>query len=115
MNLEIGSGAHGAQTGAMHAKKIEVLLRESRTACWSMATPIRRWRGRWRQSKTAFPWRVEAGLRSFNRRMPEEINRVLTDHIADLLFCPSQTAVDHLAAEGIRHGVHRVGDVMHEA
>ncbi len=55
---------------------------------------------------------VEAGLRSFNRRMPEEINRVLTDHASDLLFCPSQTAVDNLATEGITENVHLVGDVM---
>ena len=55
---------------------------------------------------------MEAGLRSFNRRMPEEINRVLTDHVSELLFCPSKTAVDNLAAEGITKGVHIVGDVM---
>jgi UDP-N-acetylglucosamine 2-epimerase len=58
---------------------------------------------------------VEAGLRSFNRRMPEEHNRVLTDHAADLLFCPTQTAVDHLAHEGIIRGVHLIGDVMYDA
>jgi UDP-GlcNAc3NAcA epimerase len=55
---------------------------------------------------------VEAGLRSFNRSMPEEINRVLSDHISDLLLCPSQIAVDNLMAEGITRGVHLVGDVM---
>ncbi|MBU4491166.1 MAG: UDP-N-acetylglucosamine 2-epimerase (non-hydrolyzing), partial [Euryarchaeota archaeon] len=58
---------------------------------------------------------VEAGLRSFDRSMPEEINRVLTDHISDLLFCPTQTAVDNLANEGIAAGVHLVGDVMVDA
>jgi UDP-N-acetylglucosamine 2-epimerase len=57
---------------------------------------------------------AEAGLRSFNRRMPEEINRVLTDSCSDLLFCPTQSAVDNLRAEGIREGVHNVGDVMLE-
>jgi len=55
---------------------------------------------------------LEAGLRSYNRKMPEEINRVLSDHVSDLLFCPSQTAVDNLAKEGIRENVHLVGDLM---
>ena len=55
---------------------------------------------------------LEAGLRSYNRQMPEEMNRVLTDHISDLLFCPSQTAVDNLAKEGIKENVYLVGDLM---
>ncbi|HYZ29708.1 MAG TPA: UDP-N-acetylglucosamine 2-epimerase (non-hydrolyzing) [Thermoleophilaceae bacterium] len=55
---------------------------------------------------------VEAGMRSFDRSMPEELNRVLADHASDLLFCSTQTAVDNLAAENVREGVHLVGDVM---
>jgi UDP-N-acetylglucosamine 2-epimerase len=55
---------------------------------------------------------VEAGMRSFDRAMPEELNRVLADHASDLLFCSTPTAVENLAAEGIRDGVHLVGDVM---
>jgi UDP-N-acetylglucosamine 2-epimerase (non-hydrolysing)/UDP-GlcNAc3NAcA epimerase len=55
---------------------------------------------------------VEAGMRSFDRAMPEEVNRVLADHASDLLFCSTQTAVDNLANEGITRGVHMVGDVM---
>jgi UDP-N-acetylglucosamine 2-epimerase len=55
---------------------------------------------------------IEAGLRSFNRRMPEEINRVVADHLSDLLLCPSDTAISNLAAEGISRNVHLVGDVM---
>lgn len=58
---------------------------------------------------------VEAGLRSFNRAMPEEINRVLTDHVSDLLLCPTQQAVINLEREGIVDGVHLVGDVMYDA
>ena len=55
---------------------------------------------------------VEAGMRSFDRRMPEELNRVIADHASDLLFCSTSTAVDNLSTEGIREGVHLVGDVM---
>ncbi|MDP8236598.1 MAG: UDP-N-acetylglucosamine 2-epimerase (non-hydrolyzing), partial [Candidatus Erginobacter occultus] len=58
---------------------------------------------------------VEAGLRSFNRRMPEEINRVLTDHISSLLFCPTDTAVENLRKEGVTDGVFMTGDVMYDA
>ena len=58
---------------------------------------------------------VEAGLRSFDRRMPEEVNRVLTDHASDILFCPTTTAVRNLAAEGVTEGVFLVGDVMVDA
>ena len=58
---------------------------------------------------------VEAGLRSYNRTMPEEHNRVLTDHCSTLLLCPTQTAVDNLQREGVTDGVHNVGDVMYDA
>jgi UDP-N-acetylglucosamine 2-epimerase (non-hydrolysing) len=58
---------------------------------------------------------IEAGLRSFDRRMPEEINRVLTDHCSDLLFCPTETAVRNLEVEGVTDGVHLTGDVMVDA
>ena len=58
---------------------------------------------------------VEAGLRSFDKRMPEEQNRVITDHLSDVLLCPPQQAVDNLAREGVTKGVHLVGDVMYDA
>ena len=58
---------------------------------------------------------VEAGLRSFDKRMPEEQNRVITDHLSDVLLCPTQQAVDNLAREGVTKGVHLVGDVMYDA
>jgi UDP-GlcNAc3NAcA epimerase len=58
---------------------------------------------------------VEAGLRSFDKRMPEEVNRILTDHVSALLLCPTRTAINNLANEGILRGVHHVGDVMYDA
>ena len=58
---------------------------------------------------------IEAGLRSFNKKMPEEINRILTDHVSDFLFCPTMDAVRNLNAENITDGVHHVGDIMYDA
>lgn len=58
---------------------------------------------------------IEAGLRSFNKKMPEEINRILTDHVSDYLFCPTMDAVKNLRAENIVDGVHHVGDIMYDA
>lgn len=115
-NLGVGSGEHGAQTGAILAAVEKVLQKEKPDRVLVYGDTNSTLAGALAAAKLHVPVaHVEAGLRSFNRRMPEEINRVLTDHVADLLFCPSQTAVDHLAAEGIRTGVHRVGDVMYEA
>lgn len=115
-NLGIGSGEHGAQTGAILAAVEKVLQKEKPDRVLVYGDTNSTLAGALAAAKLHVPVaHVEAGLRSFNRRMPEEINRVLTDHVADLLFCPSRTAVGHLAAEGIRTGVHRVGDVMYEA
>ena len=113
VNLGIGSGPHGQQTGEMLAR-IEGLLASERPD-WLLVygDTNSTLAGALAAAKLHVPVaHVEAGLRSFNRRMPEEINRVLTDHVARLLFCPSATAVANLAAEGIVDGVHVVGDVM---
>jgi UDP-GlcNAc3NAcA epimerase len=115
-SLQIGSGLHGAQTGAMLAAIEQVLIQEQPDWTLVYGDTNSTLAGALAAAKLHIRLaHVEAGLRSFNRRMPEEINRVLTDHAADLLFCPTQTAVDNLEAEGIRNGVHLVGDVMYES
>lgn len=115
-NLNIGSGDHGAQTGAMLAG-IEVIIRKERPDLVLVYGDTNSTlAGALAAAKLHVPVaHIEAGLRSFNRRMPEEINRVLTDHLSHLLFCPSRTAVKNLKMEGISVGVHLVGDVMQDA
>lgn len=114
--LELGGLSHGAMTGRM----VEALEAEmiAYAPDWVLVygDTNSTLAGALAASKLHIPVaHVEAGLRSYNRKMPEEINRVLTDHIASLQFCPTQAAVDNLAKEGIVDGVHHVGDVMHDA
>ena len=74
--------------------------RGARTWCWSTATPTPRWPARWRPPRRGVPVaHVEAGMRSFDRAMPEELNRVLSDHASDLLLCSTETAMDNLERE----------------
>ena len=115
--LGIASGNHGAMTGRM-LEAVEVVLLEEAPSCVLVYGDTNSTlAGALAAAKLHIPIaHVEAGLRSFNRRMPEEINRVLTDHVADTLFTPTDEATKNLIAEGISTTkVFQVGDVMYDA
>lgn len=117
-NLNIGSGSHAVQTAGMMTGLESIInnLNETPKAILLYGDTNTTVAGSLVASKLHIPViHIEAGLRSFNRTMPEEINRVVTDHLSDLLFCPSEGAVKQLATEGIVSNVYNVGDVMYDS
>lgn len=115
-DLGVGSSSHGKQTGEMMIKLEEIILNEKPDAVLVYGDTNSTVAGALVASKLLIPLiHIEAGLRSYNKKMPEEQNRIITDHLSDLLLIPSKIANENLAKEGINEGIYNVGDVMMDA
>jgi len=111
--LGVGSGSHAEQTGQMLMGVETVMVQEKPDLVLVYGDTNSTLAGALAAAKLCIPLaHVESGCRSYDRGMPEEINRVVTDHLSSLLFCPTARAVTNLAKEGITENVHQVGDVM---
>jgi len=114
-NLGINSKSHGTMTGQMLEKIEETLIIEKPDRVVVYGDTNSTLAGSLAALKLLIPVaHVEAGLRSFNMKMPEEINRIVSDRLPDLLFCPTETAITNLAQEGITRGVFNTGDVIYD-
>lgn len=112
-NLAVGSKSHAKQTGEMMIAIEDILLKEEPRCLIVYGDTNSTVAGALAASKLNIPVvHIEAGLRSFNKRMPEEKNRILTDHLSEVLFCPTETSAANLSHEGITTNVYNVGDVM---
>jgi UDP-N-acetylglucosamine 2-epimerase len=115
-DLGVGSGSHASQTAEMMIRIESVLLQEKPDAVIVYGDTNSTLAGALVSSKLHIPLiHIEAGLRSYNKKMPEEINRVVTDSISDILFTPTLRAIKNLEMENIRENVFYVGDVMYDA
>lgn len=114
--LGVGSGNHGKQTGEMMGKIEEIVLKENPDYLMVYGDTNSTLAGSLVAAKLHVPViHIEAGLRSFNKKMPEEINRIMTDHVSAYLFSPTETGVENLKNENITKNVYNIGDVMYDA
>jgi UDP-GlcNAc3NAcA epimerase len=115
-NLGIHGGGHGAMTGRMLGSLEEIIESENPAAIMVYGDTNSTLAGALAGAKCRVPVvHIEAGLRSYNRKMPEEVNRIVVDHLSTILFCPTQRSAENLVREGITAGIHVVGDLMFDS
>jgi len=113
--LGVGSGSHAWQTAKIMEKLEPVFIKEKPNLVIVVGDVNSTLAGALTSAKMGIPVaHIEAGLRSFDKTMPEEINRVLTDHLSDFLFCPTENAAKNLEKEGVKKGIYNVGDITYD-